>query len=70
MWLTWVSRTAFAIDDREVGDRHRGVKEARTHTSWCPPASPTRLSRRELAVLRFARFHPPVSPTRRSLMKA
>ena len=42
-----------------VGGRQRRVKESRTRTGWCPPASPTRLSRRELALARFARFGPP-----------
>ena len=39
------------------------MKEARTHTGQCSPASPTRLSRRQLALARFARFGPPGSPT-------
>ena len=50
-----------------VGGRQRRVKESRTHTGWCPPASPTRLSRRELALARFARFGLLGSTTRRLL---
>ena len=49
-----------------VGGRQRRVKETGTHTGWCPPASPTRLSRRELALARFAHFGPRAFPTRRS----
>ena len=47
--LTWGSRTL-------VPRYRRRVRETGTHTGWCPPAPPTRLSRRELALARFARF--------------
>ena len=46
-----------------VGGRQRRVRETGTHTGWCPPAFPTRLSRRELALARFARFGLLGSPT-------